>query len=63
MAHLYNLSYWGGRDQEDCCLLVSVGKNKTLSQKYPTQKRTGGLTKAIQHLPSKHEETFKKNLF
>jgi hypothetical protein len=28
---------------------------KNLSQKYPTQKRTGGMAQVVEHLPSKHE--------
>jgi hypothetical protein len=27
----------------------------SLSQKYPTQKRAGGMAQVIGHLPSKHE--------
>jgi hypothetical protein len=29
--------------------------HKTLSQKYPTQKRAGRVTQVLEHLPSKHE--------
>jgi hypothetical protein len=56
MAHAYNSSYWGGRDQEHC------GSNpareiglKTPSQKYPIQKKAGGVTHVVELLPSKHE--------
>jgi hypothetical protein len=34
-------SYSGGRDQEDCSSRPAQAKIKTLSQKYPTQKRAG----------------------
>jgi hypothetical protein len=30
-------------------------KSKTLSQKYPTQKRAGGVTQVVEHLPSKRD--------
>jgi hypothetical protein len=28
---------------------------KTLSRKYPTLKRTGGVAQVVEHLPSKHK--------
>jgi hypothetical protein len=36
MAHAYNLSYSGGKDQEDRGLRPAQTKIKTLSQKHPT---------------------------
>jgi hypothetical protein len=49
-------TYSGGRDQEDLCSKPASAKNpKTLSQKYPTHKRPGGMTQVIECLLSKHE--------
>jgi hypothetical protein len=48
VVHICNPSYSGGRDQEDPVL-------KILSQKYPTQKRTGRVAQVVEHLPSKCE--------
>jgi hypothetical protein len=32
-----------------------ISVHKTLSQKYPTQKRPGRVAQLVEHLPSKHE--------
>jgi hypothetical protein len=33
----------------------ALAKSETLSQKYPTQKRAGGVAQVVEHLPSKCE--------
>jgi hypothetical protein len=56
VAHVYNPSYLGGRDQEDCSLrpaLANSSRDRFL--KYPTQKRAGRVTQVVEHLPSKCE--------
>jgi hypothetical protein len=55
VAHAYNLSYLGGRDQEDLRWRPARAKNETLSQKFPTLKRTGGVAPVVEWLPSKYE--------
>jgi hypothetical protein len=56
VAHTYNPSYSGGRDQEDHgWKLVHIRVWETLSRKYPTQKRAGEVAQVLKHLPSKHE--------
>jgi hypothetical protein len=41
VAHACNLSYLGGRDQEDCCSeLYTENSLQELSQKYPIQNWT-----------------------
>jgi hypothetical protein len=42
-----------GRDQEDCSSRPAQVKSETLSQKYPTQKRTGKMAQEVECLPSK----------
>jgi hypothetical protein len=48
VAHACNPSYLRGRDQEDWSLKPSQNN----SQKYPTQKRTGGVAQVVECLPS-----------
>jgi hypothetical protein len=50
VAHAYNPSYSGGRDQEDRGSKIIC---KTLSQKYPTQKRAGGVAQVVECLPGR----------
>jgi hypothetical protein len=45
----------GSRDQEDCSLRLAPAKIKTLSQKYPIQKRAGRVAQIVESLPIKHE--------
>jgi hypothetical protein len=52
VAPACNPSYSGGRDQEDD---GSRPAWKTLSWKYPTQNRPGGVAQVIERLPSKCE--------
>jgi hypothetical protein len=45
VAHAYNPSYSGGRDQEDFGLkLAWTNSLRTLSRKNPSHKRAGGVT-------------------
>jgi hypothetical protein len=44
MPEIYNPSYSGGRDQEDC---GSKTVHETLSQRNPSQKRCGGVAQGI----------------
>jgi hypothetical protein len=56
VAHIYNPSYLGNRDQEDSSFMPAWAKiPHTLSQKYPTQKQAGGVTPAVEYLPSESE--------
>jgi hypothetical protein len=55
VAHTCDPSYSGVRDQKDHCSKSREIVQKTLSQKYPTQKRAGRVTQVVEHLPSKHE--------
>jgi hypothetical protein len=48
-----NPSYPGGRNQENHGPGQTVGE--TLSPKYPTQKRAGGVAQVVECLHSKHE--------
>jgi hypothetical protein len=53
MAHICNPNYSGDRDQEDCSSKPAPDTVcDTLSQKYPTQKRAGGVVQEVEHLPS-----------
>jgi hypothetical protein len=71
VAHAYNPSYLGDRNQEDHGSKPALGKwfVRFVSKIPNTQKRAGGVTQAIQHLPSKCEalssnpRTTKKNFF
>jgi hypothetical protein len=48
VAHAYNPSYSGSRDQEDCDLKPAWQiVLETLSQKNPPQKRTGGVGQGV----------------
>jgi hypothetical protein len=53
VAHVCNPSYSGGRDQEDSGLRP-VGQivRKTLSRKYPTQRKGGGVPQVVEALVS-----------
>jgi hypothetical protein len=53
VPHAYNPSNLGDRDQEDHCLRPAWTKSETLSQKYPTQKRAGGVAQVTECLLSK----------
>jgi hypothetical protein len=56
VAHTSNPNYSGGRNQDDCGSKPFPGKVcETLSQKYPTQKRTSGVALVVEHQPSKYE--------
>jgi hypothetical protein len=55
VAHSYNPSCSGGRDQKDRYSESVQVKSQTLSQKYQTQKRAGGVPQVDEHLPSKYE--------
>jgi hypothetical protein len=49
VAHTYNPSYPGWR-QEDCELEASLGKvSKTLSQKQNINKRVEGMVQVVEH--------------
>jgi hypothetical protein len=49
MAHACNLSYSGGRDQEDQGLKSAPSNSsRDPTQKYPTLKRTGGVAQVIE---------------
>jgi hypothetical protein len=56
VAHACNPSYSEGRDEKDHSS-KSAGQivRVTLSQKYSTQKRAGGMAYMMEHLPRKHE--------
>jgi hypothetical protein len=48
VAHAYNPSYSGGRDQEDRGLKPAWGKrSKDPISKHPSQKRAGGMAQGI----------------
>jgi hypothetical protein len=48
VAHAYNPSYSGGRAQENCGSKPSRQiVQETLSQKYPTPKRIGGVAQSV----------------
>jgi hypothetical protein len=49
-AYICNPSYSGGRDQEDHGLRPAQIKSKTLSQKYPMQKRAGRVAQVVECL-------------
>jgi aspartyl aminopeptidase len=54
VAHACNPTYSEDRDEEDHVqTLKGQIVCKTLSQKYPTQKRAGGVIQIIECLPSK----------
>jgi hypothetical protein len=55
VAHAYNHSYLGGRDQEDHGLRPAWAKSKTLPQKYLTQKRAGSVVQVTENLHNKCE--------
>jgi hypothetical protein len=56
VAHTYNPSYLGGRDQEDYSLRPAQANSlQDLILKHPTQKRAGTVTQVIEFLPSKSE--------
>jgi hypothetical protein len=55
VAHAFNPSCSGDRDQEDHGSTSAQAKRKVLSQKFPAEKRTGGVAHMVQHLPGKHE--------
>jgi hypothetical protein len=55
VAHTCNLSYSGGRDQEDCGSKPTwQAVHKILSLKYATQNRAGGVAQVVAHMPGKH---------
>jgi hypothetical protein len=62
VAHIYNPSYSGGRDQESHGLKPSQGKQFTrLSQKNPTQERACGVAQgANPKFKSQHQQKKKK---
>jgi hypothetical protein len=49
MAHAYNLSYSGGRDQEDCSLKPTWANSSQdpISKKTHHKKRAGGVAQGI----------------
>jgi hypothetical protein len=47
VAHTYNPSYSGGRDQENRGLKIAWANCETLSQKKQSQKRVGGVAQGI----------------
>jgi hypothetical protein len=56
VVHACNPSYSGGRNQKDHSSKPAGKINcETLSQKYSTQNRAGGVTQVIQCLPNKCE--------
>jgi hypothetical protein len=56
MAHACNPSYSGGRDQEDHCLKPARANSwRPFFEKTQHKKGAGGVTQAIERLPSKHE--------
>jgi hypothetical protein len=57
VVHSCNPCFSGGRDQEDHGSKPAQGKivPKTLSQKYPTQKRDGGVAQVVEGLLSMSE--------
>jgi hypothetical protein len=54
MAHICNPGNLGGRDQEDQSL-KPVWANSSLSRKYPTQNRAGGVAQVVQCMSRKSE--------
>jgi hypothetical protein len=54
LAHVCNPSYSGGKDQEDHGWKPAWGKLDPVS-KIPNTKRTGGVVREVECLPSKHE--------
>jgi hypothetical protein len=59
VAHTCNSNCSGGRhqncDSKPAREKGTFGIFETLSQKYPTQNRTGGIGQVVEHLPSKWE--------
>jgi hypothetical protein len=56
MAHTYNPSYLGSRDQVDCSWRrVQATKMRTYLKKNPMKRRAGGVDQVVECLPSKHE--------
>jgi hypothetical protein len=53
VVHAYHPSYSGGRDQEE----ASTGQidHESLSQKYPTQEKSGGVAQVEEGLLSEHK--------
>jgi hypothetical protein len=47
VAHAYNPSYLGGRNQEDHSSKPAQTVGETLSQKNPSQKRAGGVAQGV----------------
>jgi hypothetical protein len=53
VAHAYNPSYLGGRDQEDHSLKpAQANSSQDLSRKNPSQKRADGVVQVVECLPS-----------
>jgi hypothetical protein len=56
VAHAYNLSYSGGRDQEDHSSKPAwTNGSQDHISKNPSQKSTDGVAQLVEHLPSNHE--------
>jgi hypothetical protein len=47
VTQAYNTSCLGGRDQEDFGLRLAQANHETLSEKFPTQKRAGGVAQVV----------------
>jgi hypothetical protein len=55
VAHIYNSSYVGGRDQEDMVQGQPWQIVRPCLENTQHKKQTGGVAQKIEHLPSKHE--------
>jgi hypothetical protein len=65
MAHAYNSSYSGGRDQEDCGLKpAQANSSETLSQKTLHENRAGGVAQGVgpEFKPQYHKKKKKEKL-
>jgi hypothetical protein len=64
MAHIYNPSYSGGKDQEDRGLKPALGNSSQDSiLKNPSQKRAGGVVQGVgsEFKPQYHQKKKKKS--
>jgi hypothetical protein len=60
MAHTYNPSYSGGRDQKDCGLNPAQANSSwDYHEKYSTKKRASGVAQVVEYPPTKCEAKFK----
>jgi hypothetical protein len=66
VAHSYNPSYSGGRDQEDRSSKPAwANSSRTLSRKNPSQKRASGVAQGVgpESKPQYHQKNQYKSLY